>query len=341
MLLDWVTIRTPYESLNAEALAVAMGYGDRVQRICAESGELRWESAAWDSIRSDTHAISVKAGGSELWIQGSPARIIAEGDAVFGAGASQALDLAGCVNRMAAFVGQQLGCTLPPAHSWKVSRVDVTNNLLLEDLPAVRVALSTLRDCEGGRYRVSQQAGDTVYWSHRSKMRSGKAYAKGPHLVYMMKKPTYDGYPYTPHQLEAANKLLRLELKLGREWFARHDWKSVTPAMLRDEWHDYFGRMIGDAEMKSESDVKSRVMAAAPTEGQGKAALGCWALIQSQGWEDARELQAKTTWYRNMKILRAAGLGDADLSKGQVVQLRRRVIECQAVTNWSELATAV
>ena len=338
MLIDWLTIRTPYENLNPEALAVAMGYGDRVQRINAESGELRWESAAWDSIRSDTHAINVKAGGSELWIQGSPARIIALGDAVFGSGASQSLDITGCVERMTAFVGQMLSCVLPKPTDWKVSRIDVTDNLALDDLAAVKVALSTLRDCEGGRYRVSQQAGDTVYWSHRSKMRSGKAYAKGPHLQYMMKKPSYEGYPYTTDQLSAANKLLRLELKLGREWFARHDWKTVTPAMLRDEWHDYFGRMIGGAEMKSESDIKSRVMAAASTQGQGKAALGCWALIQSQGWESARELQSKATWYRNLKILRAAGLGDVDISKGQVVPLRRKIIECQAVTSWDQLA---
>ena len=338
MLLDWITIRTPYESLDSQALAVAVGYGDRVQRINAETGELRWESAAWDSIRSDTHAISVKAGGSELWIQGSPARIIAEGDAVFGAGASQALDIPGCISRMTAFVGQMLGCSLPSPSYWKVSRVDVTNNLQLDDLAAVKVALSTLRDCEGGRYRVSQQAGDTVYWSHRSKLRSGKAYAKGPHLEYMMKRPSYDGYPYTQHQLQAANQLLRLELKLGREWFSRHDWKSVTPAMLRNEWHDYFGRMIGGAEMKSESDIKTRVMAAAKTEGQGKAALGCWALIQSQGWESARDLQSKTTWYRNLQILRAAGLGDVDISKGQVVPLRRKIIECQAVTSWDQLS---
>lgn len=337
MLLDWVTMRTPYENLNAQALAVVMAYGDRVQRIHAGTGELRWETAAWDSIRSDTHAISVKAGGSELWIQGSPARIIAQGDAVFGAGASQALDIAGCVNRMASFVGQMLNCELPTAKAWKVTRVDVTNNLLLEDQAAVRIALSTLRECEGGRYRVSQQAGDTVYWSHRSKMRSGKAYAKGPHLAYMMKKPTYDGYPYTQEQISAADRLLRLELKLGREWFSRHDWQTVTPATLRNEWNDYFGRMIGAAEVKSHDDIKTRVMAAAKTEGQARAALGLWALIKSEGWEAARELQSRPTWYRNLKILRAAGLGDADLSTGQVVPFRRKVLECQAVTHWAEL----
>lgn len=337
MLIDWITARVPYENLSANALSIVMAYGDRVQRINAETGALVWESAAWDSIRSDSHAINIKAGGSELWIQGSPARIIGDGCAVFGAGASQALDIVGCVDRMRIFVGSMLNCELPKATCWKVSRVDVTENLQLEDLAAVRIALSTLRNCEGGRYRVSQQAGDTVYWSHRSKMRSGKAYAKGPHLAYMMKRPNHQGTQYTQEQISAANTLLRLELKIGREWFARNDWKTTTPATLRNEWNDYFCRMIGDAEVKTETDVKARVQAAAKTEGQARAALGLWALIKSEGWEAARELQSRPTWYRNLKILRAAGLGDADLATGQVVPLRRKVIECQAVTNWADL----
>lgn len=340
MLIDWLTIRTSYDHLNPEALAVVLAYGDRVQRIDAKTGELRWETAAWDSIRSDTHAISVKAGGSELWIQGSPARIIAQGDAVFGAGASQALDISGCIERMTAFVGSMLGVTLPEPTPWIVSRADVTENLRMNDQAEVRQALSILRDCEGGRYRVSQQAGDTVYWGGKSKHRRGKAYAKGPHLTHIMKKPDYSGYPYNPEQIADAHQLLRLELTLAREWFSRNDWKTVTPAQLKSEWDDYFGRMIGGAEMKSDADLKQRVMAAAETEGQGRAAIGCWALIQSQGWEAAREMQSKTTWYRNLKILRAAGLGDADLSRGQVVQLRRKVLECQAVTNWQQLRSA-
>lgn len=338
MLIDWLTIRTSYESLNPEALKVVLAYGDRVQRIDAKTGELRWETAAWDSIRSDSHAINVKAGGSELWIQGSPARIIAQGDAVFGAGASQALDIRGCIDRMRHFVASMLSVDLPAPDSWIVSRADVTDNLRLADQAEVRQALSILRDCEGGRYRVSQQNGDTVYWGGKSKHRRGKAYAKGPHLVHLMKKPDYSGYPYTAQQIADAHQLLRLELTLAREWFARHDWKTVTPAQLKNEWDDYFGRMIGGAEMKTESDLKNRLLNAAPTEGQARAALGCWALIKSEGWESAKEMHSPRTWYRNLKILRAAGLGDADLSRGQIVQLRRRVIECQSVTSWEQLA---
>lgn len=338
MLIDWVTVRVPLDLCSAEVRAAAALLGDRIQRYCPVSGELRYETQAWDSIRSDSHQIQTRA-TVDLWIQGSPARIMGNGCAVFGSGPSAALDLKACVQRMIAFVQSYMGAgDLPSWEHWLVTRVDVTGNLRLESLAEVREALAVLRNCEGGRYRVSQQAGDTVYWSNRSKMRSGKAYAKGPHLAHVMKKPDYTGYSYSPAEIAAASKLLRLELSLKREWFSRNEWASLTPSDLAKEWHDYFDRMIGGAEVSNENELKKRIEQAAPTDGQAKAAYGCWCMIQSQGWERSREFFTKTTWYRNMKILRDAGLGDADLSAGQVVQLRRRVIEAQMVTDWAQIA---
>ncbi|HAM76554.1 MAG TPA: hypothetical protein DCQ09_13185 [Alcanivorax sp.] len=156
----------------------------------------------------------------------------------------------------------------------------------------------------------------------------------------MMKKPDYTGCDYTAQEIADANRLLRLELKLGRAWFERHDWLTLKPEELKAEWSSYFERMIGDADMTGEDELKERVFQVAKTEGQAKAALGLWALIQSRGWEAARELQSRPTWYRNLKILRAAGLGDADLAKGQVVPIRKRIIEAQAVTSWAQLHAA-
>lgn len=338
MLIDWVTCRVPLIELSADSLALAMLIGDRIARYCPKTGETRYETFAWDSIRSDSHQISVRVGASDLWIQGSPARVCGNGDAVFGSGASARLDLPACVDSMRLFIQSQTGITLPSDIAlWTVSRVDVTGNLLLDSSAEVKDALKILRDCEGGRYRVSQQAGDTVYWSHKSKLRSGKAYAKGPHLAHLMKSRTYDGIEYSQADIELASRLLRLELKLGREFFARNDWTSLTPLDLSEQWNNYFARMIGGCEMKSDSDLKSRIMAAASSEGRGKAAYGCWLLIQSEGWERAKESFATRTWYRHLKVLRAAGLGDADISAGHVVPLRRRVFEAQLCQSWSEL----
>jgi II/X family phage/plasmid replication protein len=317
-------------------------------RYSNATGEVVWESQAWDSIRSDSHSLSFRVGSDAVWMQGSPARVIGDGCAVFGSGASSALDLVGCVDRMRQFLigvlARELGVVvdLPGARYWLISRVDVTGNLLLPDLAAVRSALTVLRGCEGGRYRVSQQAGDSVYWSHRSRRKSGKAYAKGPHLEYLQRRRAYEGRRYNATELALASRLLRLELKLGaqfwREQVGKH-WSLVTPAELREQWEEYFGRMIGGAEV-TEASIKERVHALAKTDGQARSALGTWALIQGHGWEAARELVSRPTWYRHLKLLREAGLSDADLSAGQVVFLRRRVIEYREVASWPELRAA-
>lgn len=336
MLLDWITARVPLEHLSEEARQVCREFGERIQRFCPKSGNIVWETSAWDSIRSDSHQLSMRV-GLDLWVQGSPARVMGDGCAVFGSGASAALDIAGSLKMMIAHASKALGVQLPDVHVWNVSRVDVTGNLFLPSLSAVRDALRILRDCEGGRYRVSQQAGDTVYWSHGSRLRSGKAYAKGPHLRHLMKKKDYTGRRYNDLELMNADQLLRLELKLSREFFARHNWQQLTPTDLEAQWQDYFMRMIGDADMKTDNDILDRVNAVAPTEGQAKSAYGLWTLIKSEGWERAQQMTTKPTWYRNLKILRQAGLGDADIAAGQVVPLRRRVLEAQMINTWAEL----
>lgn len=355
MLIDWLTARCSWESMTPEIRDSLTKVGDRVMRYCPVTSEVRWESSAWDSVRSDSHQIACRVGSDAFWLQGSPARVCGSGDAVFGEGASSSLDLPGCLVTMVDFLSAQLLQPLPRDPSlWIVSRIDITQNLLLDDLPAVRVALRYLRECEGGRYRVSQQAGDTVYWSHRSRLRSGKAYAKGPHLEYMMKKPDYTGREYSAIELQQASRLLRMEMKLGAQYFRERlslKWYDLSPDDLRAEWSGYFGRMIGEATMKTDGDVKGRVLEAARRivqaknpersgEGQGKAAYAMWLLIQAEGWQAARETTPKTSWYRNIKILHAAGLGDMDISAGKVIPFRQKIIECQQVNTWDDLRKA-
>jgi phage/plasmid replication protein, gene II/X family len=341
------------ELLSPEAREKATQLGDRLCCYDPKTGDVRYESAKWESVRSDSHNVVAKA-GSDLWVQGSPARVTGDGDAVFGCGAAAALDIRGALQRMVDFLASQLCAALPAAEFWLVSRVDVTGNFLLGSSSEVKQALSILRGVEGGRYRVSSQAGDTVYWGGKSKLRKGKAYAKGPHLKYLMLQRNYNGRIYTEKEIAFAQNILRLELTLGREWFSRNPWKGVTPEMLKEEWESYFLRMIGGAEVSADCDVRDRIFEAARTlemwvdkktgevrygsAGMAAAAHGCWVMIQSQGWERAREMYSKSAWYRHMQFLHAAGLADADISAGRVVQLRRRIIEAQQVHSWADAA---
>jgi II/X family phage/plasmid replication protein len=341
MLIDWITAYLPMTNINPESWERLRTLTDRVTRYCPRTGEIRWESTAWDSVRSDSHQIAMRVGSDAIWIQGSPARVCGSGDAVFGEGASSAIDLTGCLARMIAFVTPHIGVYLTTDYlKWHVTRVDITGNLLLENLAAVRVALRILRDCEGGRYRVSQQAGDTVYWSHTSRLRSGKAYAKGPQIEYQTNKPDYTGRSYTEQEKQQANRLLRLELRLGAQWFREklgEHWSALKPEDLENEWRSYFNRMIGAAELTDENTLPQRFQDVAKTPGRGKSAYGCFLLIKSVGWEKARDSYSKSTWYDHLAVMRKAGLGDADIAVGNIVQLRRKVLECQLVGSWDEL----
>lgn len=340
MLLDWVSFRIPLVEFGKDQIQQLRLLTDRIVRFCPKTGDVRYETCAWESIRSDSHQLSFQVGSSDLRIQGSPARVCNDGDAVFGSGSSSRLDLRGSIKAMTLHASKVLSVILPSSVNYTVTRVDVTGNLLLGSLTEVRDALRILRDCEGGRYRVSQQAGDSVYWSHRSRLRSGKAYAKGPHLEYLTNSSKYTGRIYTPSELSLSQNLLRLELKLGREFFSRNDWKTMDADFFKKQWNEYFDRMIGDSEMKTDNDLKQRIFTVAPTEGRAKAAYGCWLLIQSEGWERARESYPKPTWYRHLGILRNAGCGDADISVGRVVPIRKKIFEARLISSWSQLKQA-
>lgn len=348
MLIDWCTFTLTVPSDVPYPHQELFMLSDRIMRVSPRTGEVVWETPAWDTIRSDSHQVVIRMTARGLTMQGSPARCIGDADAVFGSGAARDLDLVGCWAAMLNVATSALPDKLAnflrwtPAQWWRLSRVDVTGNFVLPSLEDVRSALSVLRDVEGGRYRVSQQAGDTVYWSHRSRRRSGKAYAKGPHLRYLMNRKDYDGRRYNVSEVMLADRLLRLELRLGSNWFSDYYangkwWVDLKADDLRQEFHDFFGRMLGSVEVKTFGDLYDHLLVVTGSENMARAVMGTWSLIESLGWETARGLVSRATWYRHLKILRQAGLGDADISRGRIVAVRRRVLELADCDSWEQL----
>lgn len=346
MLIDWITASLDQELCpDWVGWRVLRTWGDRILRVDA-SGHVVWETAAWDSVRSDSHQVMMHANRGSLRVQGSPARAMGLGDAVFGSG-DGGRDLCCCLVAMLGHISRAIRVfPMPSPRLFRVSRVDVTGNYRMSSLSSVRVALSELRGVEGGRYRVSQQAGDTVYWSHLSRYRSGKAYAKGPHLRYMMRSKGYVGYQYTEDEITLAEQILRLELRLGSKFWNEYPkpWYSVRWDELQCCHSGYFERMLGSESMGEavrgvDMCFVEKCVNVAPSVGQGKAAARTWAVIQSCGWQAARDSMPKSSWYRHLSILRAAGLGDADISAGRVISLRRPLV-LHPVTSWAELRDA-
>jgi hypothetical protein len=343
MLIDWLSLFVPFDALSPETVSAVVLLGDRLQRYCPQTGEVKLDTPAWQSVRSDSHQLALKVGAHGLYVNGSPARCMGDGCAVFGS--PGAMDVRACALAMIALAGRSLGQALPVDLTvWKVTRMDITGNLALQDLPEVRQALAYLRGTEGGRYRVSQTAGDTVYWSSRSQLRAGKAYAKGPHMQYLARKRAdYTGRAYSDEELYALARVLRLELSLKAQWWRERapcPWHEMSEAALTAQWAEYFGRMVGAVEMTDENEMLTRVLEVAPTEGQGRAAYAMWCMIKAQGWQWTRDNTSRPTYYRNAAILRAAGLGDSDLSSGQVIPLRRRALVLEPVRSFAALLAA-
>lgn len=339
MLIDWLTLKLSREDApDWFGWRVLEEQGDRILRYCPRTGTKVWEVPAWETIRSDSHQISIRCSGSSLLVQGSPARCLGDGDTVFGAG-DVGRDIVACAKAMISLI-TKVHCIfpVPDYRLWSCSRIDVTCNYYLESLAEVRCALSELRNVEGGRYRVSQQAGDTVYWSHKSTMKSAKAYAKGPHLRYLLGKSTYHGRTYNEQDLKKAEKLIRFERTLARHFFRdKEPWYTFDWAFLYREHQSFFNRMIGEESIGiTDMSMIERIKKVSESDGQSQAVSRTWALIQVMGWEAARESMQPRTWYRHLSVLRKAGLGDADISAGRVVSLRRRLV-LQPVASWEDL----
>lgn len=334
-MIDWLTLKINAIHLSPEAFNAVRALQSTLWLI-APDGSVTWSKPARENVRSDSHQVRVEF-GSDLQISGSPARVQSGvEDNVFGS-----YDIRDCAHRMIQHVAVTLGVELPQIEAWACTRIDVTENFDLGEQVHVRQALEMLRHSEGGRYQVKTEA-ESVYWSVKSAYRSGKAYSKGQHLLYLIKKGKL---VLEAEKVEAAQGLLRLELSLRRHWLQRickKPWYSLTATDLAAEHEAYFEKLIGNCEVSEMSNLQAALIEAAKkvgySEGCGRAAFGSWQWVRASGYADWREGMPRSTFYRHRKIMFAAGLSFADMTAGNVVAIRkRRVVLNQPVRSWAEL----
>lgn len=332
-MIDWLTLRLPIEHVPPATLSVLRSRTGRVTKTDF-NGEIEWCISARESIRSDSHQVSVHVGTQWVELSGSPARVL-ERNNVFGSG-----DPVVCWSAMVRFVAQEVGPLSLDARHWSVSRVDVTHNYALGSAAEVRQALGYLRHAEGGRLQV-RTTSESVYWSPASRMRRAKAYHKGPHLAMQVRKEQAQA---SPEQVELSDRLLRLELCLGSEWWRRQPrhWSDMSEADYDREHAEFFARVVGKMEVpEMETDLLAKLEGVAKTKGQGRAAYRTWVTVQRLGQENVKSTMARSTWLLHRKILFAAGFTFADLNEGKIVPLRRRVIVLsEPVRSWDELRRA-
>lgn len=304
------------EVVQARLRAWRSEHCGQVLRISAD-GELEWRVWARESIRSDSHQLTLHV-GERLELYGSPARSAGLPHNVFGSG-----DLAECARSHLDLASSVLGCSLPSV-GWHVSRVDVTSNYDLGSAAGVRQALAVLRHASGGRY-ILRDAAESVYWGKRGAGgRSGKAYAKGPHMA---REVSAGRAVLSFDELGLCDRLLRLELTLGRVALRRlgifDPFGSVDGSLFDAEHERFFSALVGGCEVVSMDSLADRVLVVAGSRGSAHAALATLARVRVEGVEVVRASMPSRTWHRHKKVLFGAGLSWADLASGRVVELRR------------------
>lgn len=348
MLIDWITIRHPIDNFGEYLAAkIRANLGNTVH--VNASGEIVWEKATpdWEAIRSDSMGLFWTVTGDAdgeryLTLGASPSSLLNEGINVFGN-----LSVEHAAKTVLEVAALALDCILPDWSRWQCRRLDVTANYDLGSPAQVKEALSLLLKTDAPRRRTNSdnRGGDSVYWNPRSDLQAGKAYHKGAHLRMQHKK---GNILLDFERMTLADNLLRLELKLGSRWFRRLedagcDWKRLSPNNLMELHYDFFGKLIGsaDLEVKDMDNLLPALEKVAPTKGRALAAHRTWALIRTLGFTQTKESMPSRTFRDHCAILKAAGFSDADLSAGEVIAFRRKaLILSEPVTAWEQIRRA-
>jgi II/X family phage/plasmid replication protein len=304
-------------------------------------GSVEWCTPVYESIRSDTHQVTIRVMGDRVQVFGSPARSMGYTHNVFGS-----MDIVACAQAHIRVAQDHLPFELPALDFWFPSRIDITRNYDMGGHPEVKQALVWLRQADGGRLKVNNKYAETVYWNEKSPLNSNKAYSKGSHLEYQIRKGQVE---IAAQELEYAKRLLRLENKRCHEWWRRfrqtgRDWKTLTEAELFKLHSDAFEVIIGKdsievAQMDSVLDRLKEVIDAKTgkpiSDGQALAAYRTWGLIKMVGCEEAKASMPVRTWHHHKNLLFLAGLAWADFSAGNIVPFRRKVLVLgEPVTSW-------
>lgn len=346
LLIDWLTLRYPLNKNLGDELYTKIKNCMGMMVCCDGNGEIKWQKFLpdWEAIRSDSQGLywSITCDGNSqqyLTIGASPSSLINSGVNVFGSA-----DIAECASTLVRFASLALGSILPAWSAWDCRRIDITANYDMGSFAQVKQALRLLLGTDAPRRRTNSDSkgGDSVYWNPSSSLRAGKAYHKGAHLRVQLKRGNIE---IDEDTLLLADRLLRLELKLGSQWFRRHapNWREFTPEFLATEHYQFFSSLIGggDVEVTDMGTLLQELEKVAPSKGRALAAHRTWCLIKTLGFTQTRESMSKGTFNNHLVWLRAAGLSSADLCAGTVVPFRRKsLILGNPVKSWAELRMA-
>lgn len=336
-MIDWLTLMIDYENLSDFHHRELAKLSEKRIHLDA-NGEVLSSTGAWQRLRSDTKGLTFHYTPNKLTLCGSPASVTYTNN-VFGSD-----DILVCFRQMIDFFFLHTKIRLPIDYKlYRCSRIDITNNYNMGSQTEVIQALELLKYANT-RGKNVQRRHTTVYWNKGSAVRAAKAYNKYEHAKSMS---NLNKHSYTEKQLEMTEKLLRLELTLGNKFLSRMrdqralEWYKMTPHILQFEHKNFFEQTIGSVNVPSIDELRVELDKVCPSERQALAALNTFFLIQKLGLETVKQTMTKPTFYRHTSFLKKAGLTNADLNAGRILEFRKRSIELGAqCDSWENLRSA-
>lgn len=339
MLIDWLTLRTKISFIQENDLVALMPYFATMEIKNAQTDEVIKSKLVIDidAVRSDFQGMvwSISSNGVDKYLNigASPASLM-HGSNLFGSPDYQV-----CKEYLLNHARKVLKGVLLFTHGWEPRRIDVTQNYYLQSHGQVKDALHILRASDGTRHKATVK-GDSVYWGEGSHYRSGKAYDKYTQACFLNKKAEKQKKPliYTDEQLLQMQSILRLELKLGRQYFDEHQIENdLTPETLINLHQEFFNKFIGNAEVTDMDTLLKNIQITAPTKGRGMAAYDTYLRIKQNGYEFTKSSMAPRTFFLHQKYLLEAGLCLSDLTTAKIIELRKRRITMEPIQNWEHL----
>lgn len=340
MLIDWLTLRCKISDIQENDLLQLIPYLAKMEITCLLTDEVVKTKMVVDidAVRSDFTGMvwSISSNGKDKYLNiGASPASLEHGSNLFGS-----FDYQHCKQILLNHARKVLPNVCLFHDEWHPRRIDITQNFHMESLIQVKDALHILRASDGMRQK-STVKGDSVYWGESSKYKRGKAYDKYTQACELNKRFIKQSKTpiYTNEQLQQMSSIIRLEMTLGRQWFDEHQDESLlTPDYLIKQHNEFFGQFIGDSEVTDMDKLLKALIQTAPSEGRARSAYNTYLNIKHNGYNHTKESMNYNTFRIHKKHLLNAGLCQADLTSGRVIELRKRRITMQPVYNWSHLA---
>lgn len=286
-MIDWITCKISVERMPT--------FGRRLETD--DAGAIVLERDMPKHIEShNTSVFVVPAAGMEkgLLISGNPTKWL-QGHNVWGVD-SWSIVVA-FLHRLAEVLN------LGRVYMVGVSRLDITYSVVMSSEADVQAALSAIGNTTADRWGRPVMRRDTVYFGHQQRAR----------LVCYSKAPEYRRHMSKLSELRNIDlpPILRLELRLGRNWFAENNWMDcISDEYRRSRWDDMINRIrINELETLDISAMPRRV----------QKVYGLWV-----AGVDLAQVYSRASLYRYAKELRGFGIDIwAPYDPGQVVHLRR------------------